>query len=254
MNDTCNLCCKELNGLVYDLRNSKSEQSGIYLISLIENFLGNEESLQNIILICKECNDLLLELDILTCKLMEIQNVIKQYIVKRQQFVFYLNSDNINENVDEHDISVDQQTQIEEFKLFEQIIKNNCKSENIDFINDDIDCKGSEIIHHGELALKDKKAQNSTKSECNKSSNQYKCHCSKTFETNKELKNHAKTHSAEHHFVCELCGQSYKKKAGFEIHKKMHEGLNPFTCVYCSKSFTQKISLMRHVPLHTGEY
>lgn len=254
MSDTCNLCCKELNGLVFDLRNSKSEQSGIYLISLIENFLGNEESLQNIILICKECNDLLLELDILSCKLLEIQNVIKQYIVKRQQFVFYLNSENIHENVDEHDRTVNHQTQIEEFKFFEQIIENTCKNENTDFTNGTLDCNSSEITDQDELCFQDEMAKNTATSECNKSSNQYMCHCSKVFETNKELKQHAKTHSVEHHFVCELCGQSYKKKAGFDIHKKMHEGLNPFTCVYCNKAFTQKISLMRHVPMHTGKY
>lgn len=67
--------------------------------------------------------------------------------------------------------------------------------------------------------------------------------------------------------LCEICGQSFKTKAGYENHLKKHDDIedeikllalnkqddNCWFCNICGKNFNQKNALARHVPIHTGE-
>lgn len=245
----CNLCGKELGGLSYNLRGSKIEESDVYLISIIENAIGNSDSLENISDICKVCNDLLLELHMLKCRQLEIQNVLQKYVEKKQEMLLYLpeNSFTANNKInDEQQTAYSQQDSNEELQLFDEIIENSCHTERDDFMYDN-------LIHNKDQSdFEIEKNVQTFKTEINQKV-EYTCDCKKVFYTKDELKTCKKSHSEHQPFVCELCGQAYKQKRGFKTHLKMHHGLNPFTCVYCNKSFTQKIALIRHVPLHTGK-
>lgn len=253
MDDSCNLCCKKLNGSAINLRNSKSKQSGIFLISLIENFVDNLEYLQNYVVICKECNELLLELEVLRFRLLEIQNIMKRYIEKSRHFMVYLPSRNLNETGKvKQEILKNQKTEMNNLELFEEIIEINCDSMKDDLTNDALRYSSSKSIEQNECIAKVVNERTTMKLESNKPKNEYKCHCAKHFRTKSELKKHLKTHTNDRPYVCEICGQAYRQKNAFDTHIKMHEGLNPFTCVYCNKSFTQKVALVRHVPMHTG--
>lgn len=247
MSNNCDLCCKLLNGIMFDLRHCKSQYSGVYLISLIKN-VGNIDCIPNIHNICKECNDLLVQLDFLTCRLCELQNVVKQYIEKRQQFVECLIENKPIENVQ----SNSSQDQIQDFKLFEEIVKKQTYKE--EFTDHTNDYSNSVTIDHNELENKKEVKPGEQKNNTNTENPQLTCHCSKTFRTRHGLQKHLRSHSSETLYVCELCGQSYRQKASFKTHKKIHEGLYPFSCVYCNKTFTQKIALVRHIPMHTGKY
>lgn len=246
MNYNCGLCFKKLDDLAFDLRSSKSKHSGIHLITLIENILENVECLQNITRVCKECNNLLLELDIVRCRFLEIQNTIKQYFEKRQEFSAYSVESQTNENVKSNE-----QDQISDFELFENITENHSNKDK--YINDTFNYSSSKIIDYKGIAIK-REEEKPQKNKLNKQNPQFTCHCSKIFLSSKDLKKHLRSHDNEIPYVCELCGQSYKKKASFDTHQRMHEGATPFICIYCNKSFTQKIALIRHVPIHTGNY
>lgn len=249
MNDFCNLCCKKLDNLSFDVKSSKSEQSGMHFISLIEIAVDNFELLQNIAIICKECNEVLLELDALRSRMIEIQNVIRGYIEKKEHFIVELNASNLNENKikDVKELSPHKQNHLE-FELIEEIVESN--SQDTEGRNDTISHNCLEIIDQKKCATKVKKERKIVNK---KPKVEHICHCTKLFQTKHELTKHLRTHNNESPYVCEICGQAYKQKMAFDTHIKMHEGLNPFTCVYCNKSFTQKVALIRHVPMHTGK-
>lgn len=251
----CNLCSNDFNGSLYNLRNLESKEP--VLSSIIENIVGNIECLEDISYICKDCNELLLEMHILNSRMLEIQNIIKRYVEKKQQMLAYLSTNNlleIDKNIKEEKqiTSTVQQTPIQELELFEEIIENSCKSEIDHYKHEEISYVTEQINDQSNFENKNKKQILETQFKEQKS--KYICHCTQVFCSSGELKKHSKTHSDEQPFVCELCGKSYKQKTGFEIHIKMHEGVNPFKCIYCNKSFTQKIALIRHVPIHTGKY
>lgn len=226
----CNLCCKELNGSSYDVRKSSTKPSDIYLISILENVIGQTESLETISDICKDCYNLLLEFHILSGRMVQIKNIVHKYVEDKQKMLIYLNKNN------EEQIDCIQQDSGQELQLFEEIIEINCHNEKDEIVDNKKESNEHEIDNKIEPELK------------------YKCNCGKDFDVEVELTKCKNSHSNSQPFVCELCGQSYKQKRGFAIHMKIHAGLNPYTCVYCNKSFTQKIALMRHIPLHTGMF
>jgi len=96
-------------------------------------------------------------------------------------------------------------------------------------------------------------------SSCHKGKH-YTCQaCGKSFATNAALNKHQFSHVDEKPFMCEHCGQTFKRKIYYDIHKKnMHPG-NPllappekYECELCKKSFTKKVYRNVHLKRHNG--
>lgn len=76
--------------------------------------------------------------------------------------------------------------------------------------------------------------------------------CSKSFETEVELKDHELT-THTRRFPCDECGQRFTTKANLNVHKRRHTGERPFQCPICQQSFSTQGNQKRHIKSHTGE-
>lgn len=56
-------------------------------------------------------------------------------------------------------------------------------------------------------------------------------------------------------YVCDVCGNEFKKAYGLSRHKLLHSGIKPYACPVenCGAAFTQSSALKAHQMSHTGE-
>ncbi|XP_055375090.1 zinc finger protein 28-like [Condylostylus longicornis] len=66
------------------------------------------------------------------------------------------------------------------------------------------------------------------------------------------VRKYSKSNTKEKIFVCELCGNVYKKRALLTDHMRWHSGSKDFKCEICGKEFLLNTYLARHVRTHTG--
>lgn len=240
MEELCSLCDKKIDHMRFDLSVINSKQTNLLITSSIEHLVNNEEFLKDMKVVCKECKDLLIELDMLKGRVVEMENIIKNYIDKKQQYLLCLNKVVKNEPFEEFlDVQI-----ISESSFFEEIVENNSCHSAEELKPTATNCQN----------LVTSKLHKTTVNNGSKTRQEHICHCLRRFQTIKELEKHILTHENEKPYICEICGQTYKQKTSFNVHMKMHDGLKPYTCIHCDKSFTQKIALIRHIPMHTGKF
>ncbi|XP_077300949.1 uncharacterized protein LOC143921494 [Arctopsyche grandis] len=92
---------------------------------------------------------------------------------------------------------------------------------------------------------------------CNHNSNKkltlFKCDiCLQSFNRKADLRTHKKIHTEEKSYKCDICLKSFVQKSNFTKHNKIHTGLKAYKCDTCLKSFVQKGCLIRHIKSHTG--
>lgn len=79
----------------------------------------------------------------------------------------------------------------------------------------------------------------------------FKCNvCSKSYATQKGLKNHSQVHDKNH--KCPTCHKLFYKLKNMENHKKIHAA-KPHACQLCHASFTKAQGLVRHSKCHADK-
>ena len=64
--------------------------------------------------------------------------------------------------------------------------------------------------------------------------------CNKSFDKANLLKRHAKLHSKQCKFVCDVCQKGFESQSKKEDHYRKHTGVKPFLCDLCGHSFRYK--------------
>ncbi|CAH1800590.1 unnamed protein product [Owenia fusiformis] len=92
----------------------------------------------------------------------------------------------------------------------------------------------------------------------------YSCgQCGKTFSQRGTLYTHTqKVHAGQKQktdpskrrtYICEICGQTYRKLARLSRHIASHDGIKNYKCTICSKVFQGPEGLIYHMKVHSGE-
>lgn len=84
--------------------------------------------------------------------------------------------------------------------------------------------------------------------------------CGQYFKKKQDLITHIQNHSSKDssqqcekkQFKCDTCYKLFVTRSGLNKHSKLHSG-NLFTCDICDKQFTEKGNLTCHKRIHTGE-
>jgi hypothetical protein len=64
--------------------------------------------------------------------------------------------------------------------------------------------------------------------------------CNKSFEKATFLKRHAKLHSSNCKFVCDVCTKCFESQSKLDDHYRKHTGAKPFLCHICGNAFRYK--------------
>ena len=64
--------------------------------------------------------------------------------------------------------------------------------------------------------------------------------CNKSFDKASLLRKHAKLHSKECKFICDVCHKGFESHSKKEDHYRKHTGVKPFLCELCGHSFRYK--------------
>ena len=71
--------------------------------------------------------------------------------------------------------------------------------------------------------------------------------CNKSFDKASLLKKHAKLHSKQYKFTCDVCHKGFESHSKKEDHYRKHTGVKPFLCEICGSSFRYKGMFKRRV-------
>ncbi|XP_062991136.1 zinc finger and BTB domain-containing protein 41 [Elgaria multicarinata webbii] len=76
--------------------------------------------------------------------------------------------------------------------------------------------------------------------------------CDKTFDRAGKFESHARVHTGEKPFECDICHQRYSTKSNLTVHRKNHNNEIEFhkkehKCPYCNKLHATKKTLIKHV-------
>ncbi len=64
--------------------------------------------------------------------------------------------------------------------------------------------------------------------------------CNKSFEKSTFLRRHAKLHSSDCKFVCDVCSKCFESQSKLDDHYRKHTGAKPFQCHICGNAFRYK--------------
>lgn len=79
------------------------------------------------------------------------------------------------------------------------------------------------------------------------------CHICGKLLTKKAIKSHARTHTGERPFKCDICSMSFTLAANLYRHRKLHSGDKSYLCHHCGKEFIQNVTLQDHLTMHQDE-
>merc|ERR1711983_72290 len=71
--------------------------------------------------------------------------------------------------------------------------------------------------------------------------------CNKSFEKVTFLKRHAKLHSSNCKFVCDVCTKCFESQSKLDDHYRKHAGAKPFICHICGNAFRYKGDRTKHL-------
>lgn len=76
--------------------------------------------------------------------------------------------------------------------------------------------------------------------------------CGSKFITRGHLNDHARTHTNDRPYVCNVCGHKFMRSTTLKVHLRTHSGERPYVCTFpgCDRSFTESGNLNTHMKTH----
>ncbi|XP_055375337.1 zinc finger protein 287-like [Condylostylus longicornis] len=77
--------------------------------------------------------------------------------------------------------------------------------------------------------------------------------CGNIYKKRYLLEKHVTTHSDKKEYECEICGKAFQQQQYLSAHIKRHSGVRKYNCSFCSRKFYTKGKLTEHERVHRGE-